>query len=796
MKKAGKDPAQIDNLEDIPIDKSIKDVFLSKGLVKLYPPQAKAMPHVLKKKSLVLAAPTSSGKSLVAYVAAVNAVLDGGRAIYIVPLKALASEKYDDMLEFSHLGVRTGLFIGDLEEHDSSIDRYNMVIATSEKVDSLLRHRTRWLEGVSLVIADEVHLINDPDRGPTMEIILARLRQLNPNIQVIALSATVQNSSEVALWLDAVHVKREPVYDMVEDMVKSGGQCLIFVNSRRQSELLAEKLGNWLAPQLPKEELAQMEVLSQAVLKEQTERTSLGDSLGYCVRSGVAFHHAGLGAGQRKAVEKAFKKGGIKCLCATPTLAAGINLPARRVIVRDVFRFDSQYGMIRPLPIMEVKQMSGRAGRPGLDPYGEAILVAKDENQKDVLMNEYILADPEPIYSKLSAQPALRMHTLGAIATGYCSTLKGLMDFFNTTFYAQQKDLWMIEREIGNALEFLVKEGLVEEDEDKLTATNFGHVTSNLYIDPRSAVVLRDAVKAAKDKEPDVFAHLLAISLTNDMNTLFVRDSELEDIESLVTLHKGALLNPLPHSGTVEYEMFLKSVKTASMLSDWIEERSEEQITKKYNIGPGDIHNRVETARWLVGAFEDLSRIFSDTGMPMLKELRVRIKYGVGKDVMDLVALRGVGRVRARLLSSKGYKSLDLLRTATVDDLAKIKGIGKALATSIMQQVGRDLGSVPAPEPKASADVAEAKEGEDVAQVDEGVEQDADSKEEAGEQRTEAAPKKEAKTEKKRSESKAKKKEKQKEQKKDSDAEKKKSPAEDEKKKPAGPKQSSLGDFC
>jgi helicase len=713
----------IKRVADIPMDQGVRDVLTDQGIDVLYPPQQKALVPVMKGKNTVVAAPTSSGKSLIAYLATLRGVLEGGRAIYIVPLKALASEKYEDLQRFTHLGAKVGLFVGDVEERAQNIDKYNLVVATSEKVDSMLRHQTQWLEGLSVVIADEVHLINEPDRGPTLEIVISRLRQINKNLHVVALSATIKNSMEIAMWLNAEHIlddfrpvplhegifhedeiffldnkrtkitpTKDPMFDLMIDTIKGGGQCLIFVNSRRNAETLAKKLGLSLKQHLDQTQKEQLKGLSNKMIKGQSEHTSLGDSLGACAANGVAFHHAGLTSDQRKGIEAGFKQGILKCLCATPTLAAGINLPARRVVIRDVFRFDSQYGGIRPLPVMEVKQMAGRAGRPGLDPYGEAVLLAKNHNQRDQMISEYLLADPEPIYSKLAAQPALRMHILGAIATGYASTVQSLKDFFDTTFYGQQREVWMIEDEISNALEFLVSEGLIEEEDEALKATTFGKITSNLYIDPRSAVILRNSIQTFdKTGRTDEFSILLSVCLTNDMNTIFFREKEVETIRGFVAAHKEFLLNPIPTDHPLEQEMFLKSAKTAMMLHDWVMERTEDHITNTYNIGPGDIRVRVDVTKWLLGAMQQLSKLFSQKENPFLIQLRTRVMYGINQDLLDLVSLKGVGRVKGRLLYDKGFKSLEDIKSSSPTEMAKIRGIGKVLATRILEQLGVDI---------------------------------------------------------------------------------------------------------
>src|SRR5205823_13894563 len=131
------------------------------------------------------------------------------KALYIVPLRALAAEKYEDLKGFEPLGIKVGISVGDYDSVDPNLERLDVIVATSERADSLLRHKTNWLQRLSVVVADEVHLINDADRGPTLEVTLAKLRQVNPGAQVLALSATIKNSEELARLLEAYHIRSE-----------------------------------------------------------------------------------------------------------------------------------------------------------------------------------------------------------------------------------------------------------------------------------------------------------------------------------------------------------------------------------------------------------------------------------------------------------------------------------------------------------------------------------------------------------------------------------------------------------
>lgn len=178
---------------------------LEQSIKEFRPCQEKAVNKgLLERKNLLVCTPTASGKTLIAELAAVSSILKGlGKAVYIVPLKALASEKYNDFnKKYGHL-IKVALSIGDIDSVDSYLADYDLIITTSEKLDSLTRHRAQWLGRIGTVIVDEIHLMNDSGRGPTLEILLTVLKQLLKDVQVIGLSATIGNPDELAEWLDA-----------------------------------------------------------------------------------------------------------------------------------------------------------------------------------------------------------------------------------------------------------------------------------------------------------------------------------------------------------------------------------------------------------------------------------------------------------------------------------------------------------------------------------------------------------------------------------------------------------------
>ncbi len=192
------------------IDKIPKEVYfhLKNRIKEFRPGQLKAIDAGLfQNKNLLICTPTASGKTLIAEMAFLNSV-SKGKTLYVVPLRALASEKYHDFKERYELhNYKIAVSSGELDKSDSYLENYDLIITTSEKLDSLLRHKVNWINRVKTIIIDEVHLLNDSSRGPTLEVVITLLRQIVPTAQMICLSATVGNAHDLAKWLNAELIK-------------------------------------------------------------------------------------------------------------------------------------------------------------------------------------------------------------------------------------------------------------------------------------------------------------------------------------------------------------------------------------------------------------------------------------------------------------------------------------------------------------------------------------------------------------------------------------------------------------
>lgn len=716
-------------IAELPVPDQVKEILQNMGIVELFPPQEDTIrAGVLEGQNIVLASPTASGKTLIAELCSLKHVLEkNGKVVYLSPLRALASEKFEEFRKYTSIRkqdgrkVSVGISTGDFDTADNWLERYDIIVTTNEKADSLLRHRAKWMNEISLVVADEVHLLNDAGRGPTLEIVLARLLQVNPDIQILALSATINNVDEIAGWLNAKYIVTEwrpvslkegvllhdeiqfkdgdakrierktryPTINLVLNTLKTGGQALVFASTRKNAVSAAKTISQHTGEVLSKPMKRSLEHEAEKILSAG-ERTQISDTLAELVRCGTAFHHAGLAGAHRKLIEDSFKEGKIKVLTATPTLAFGVNLPARTVIIQDYRRFEPGYGNY-PISVLEYKQMAGRAGRPKYDKVGESILLAKTSDEADYLMEGYVLAKPERIWSRLAVEKIMRGHVLSTVASDFAHTENGIYEFFGKTFYAYQYDVKSIKSIIGKILKYLYEEEMIGVNGDEIYATMFGKRVSELYIDPLSGVVIREALKN-KPKEPTDFGLLHLISHMPDMGPVmrpYAR--EVDPLALALEKHRDELFIDVPNEweDRFGFEEFLGEIKTALVMKSWVEEVSEENLIQQFNVQPGDLYRTIENAKWLLHATDELAGLFGYKEVrPLTSELVERVSKGIKKELLPLVRLEGVGRVRGRIMFDAGYRTIEDIKHASVEELTNLPLMGPRLAKKIKEQVG------------------------------------------------------------------------------------------------------------
>ena len=709
-------------------DAKVKSLLGLLGYSSLYPPQELALAKgLLEGKNLLVTTPTASGKTLIAMMAAIKTIEKGLKVIYLTPLRALATEKYHDFLALENIditGIKTRVKVSssDYSSSGKEVEDADVVILTNEKMDSLMRHGAEWISDVGLFVADEVHLIGERERGPTLEMILTNIRQLYPQSQILALSATVANSDDIANWLGCELIKSnwrptkliEGVYedgnirmndgsrfkiltsvgvtsaaiDIAVDSLKNGGQALIFADTRKRAFSLASKAAEAVYKSLDKSAQQRAFELSSQILSKGDD-TELTRNLSHLVSKGVGFHHAGLGPSSRAIVEESFKKGIIKLLTATPTLAAGVNLPARRIILASILRYDAEYGINIPISVLEYKQLSGRAGRPQYDTFGEAILVAESGVNAEDLYDQYILGHPEPLRSQLMNDRAIRVHLLSAIARVPGIKKNEIYHLFESTLFARNYQKNTVVFKVDAALNYLEEEYLIKGRNDRYIATDFGRKATLLYIDPLTAVQFRKALgsfdrSATRRNNGNNKSHTLGflhiITTSADFYPkISLRKKDFEELSLLIQCHSNELFYPI-----TEYDCS----RSLLALNEWIDESSDRMISNKVGVEPGDMHRMVENGGWLTYSLYEVAKLLKrEDLLTEIHSLRSRIKYGVRDELIPIVALEGIGRVRARALYDAGLTDIRKLAKVSGSKLAAISKIGPTVAAKLKEQL-------------------------------------------------------------------------------------------------------------
>jgi helicase len=1101
--------------QELPLPAEFLGFLEESGFRELFPPQEAAVKAgLLEGKSLVISSPTASGKTLIAMMAAYKKIKEGKKVVYLSPLRALASEKYGEFRQLERFGVKCAIGTGDFDASGEVLGKFDLLVLTNEKFDSILRHGVSWLRSVGLFIADEVHLAGSGDRGPTLEMILTRVIYLGLDAQIISLSATISNADEIAKWLrselvsvdwrpvplkqgvydygrilfepaEEVEVTRSnegPALDVALDCIKDGGQSLIFAGTRKRAVSLATKASDRTMRFLNEQERDECREAAR-LIRDHGEETGLSKLLAELVEHGSAFHHAGLSHEHRKVVEDYYKMKAIKLLSSTPTLclpegeeifgnpgpvpiqslstkdrvlthknsfrrviapisraytgplvkvtpwfqlpmrmtpehqvlrvvrtrhsvhskstnrhwwtystpewvesknlrvgdmvlfpvaneikdiseiplpqrgslsnqfgvvgrhwtrlkkdsltldpktlealglyiaegyagkrgqvmfaissdeddltaklvdwlqslglrpkvkdferhrrviracskqlgdsfrglfgksadtkriphdlfllpndkaaalirgmwlgdgdltrgrcaagrystvssvlakqlfallvrigymptikksrragkvtagtlgithrhdlytvsisgkqlhkfcrevlnrewqgergnrefnrahldhdyyympirkvereeysgtvynleveehssyvgsfvvhnSAGVNLPARRVVVADLSRYDAGTGMNSMISVLDYRQMAGRAGRPQYDDHGETVLVPPSTYNAQEILDHFTKTEPEPIQSGLGGERGMRVHLLAVIAGGFGASRKDIESFFSKTLLAGQIGVERVGRHIDEALGYLLAEQLIVDKNGLFRATDFGKRVSTLYIDPVTGVQFKKNFSRLARAGDKTIALLHLISRTPDFEPKFpLREKNYDQAYEFLEEHRSSLISNVDSRTYLDLDELLQDMRTVMVIDAWIDEQREDTILERLQVEPGDLHRAVDSADWLLYCLAELSRLFDGTEVRKEAEfLRKRVISGIREELVELTKLDGIGRVRARSLYSAGFKTMKSIREATVERLAQVDKIGPSVAGKIKQQVTR-----------------------------------------------------------------------------------------------------------
>ncbi|MFC7070095.1 DEAD/DEAH box helicase [Halobaculum lipolyticum] len=657
--------------------------------------QREALPAILDRdENVVAAAPTASGKTALAELAICETLREDGTALFIAPLRALTNEKEAEWERFEDLGYSVYVVTGERDLNPRRAERADILVMTPEKTDSATRKhesaRYDFVNDVDCCVIDEVHLLDSDKRGAVLEVTVSRLRRIcDP--RVVALSATMPNVDDVAEWLDAppettfefgdeyrpvdletgvktyTHGdnsfadKYRRLYrtlDLAEPHIRDDGQALVFVSSRQDTVMAAKKARDEIGERdLPMGARGEYDFHNAA--KELDN-----DTLRHSVVDGVAFHHAGLSKNDKDRVERWFKQGKIQLLFSTSTLAWGVNLPARCVVIRDTKHHDPLEGDVDISPL-DVLQMLGRAGRPGYDDVGYGWVVC---DRSDADKYRKLLREGKEIESRLAED--LDSHLNAEIALGTISGLDDVMSWLETTFYyvragtkPDQYDFEGVRDRVRETVESLVDRGFVETDETLgIEATTLGRLASKYYLRMETAERFAQLGERQSIDEEGV---LHTVASAAEFDSASARSAESDAVDRVLDGIDTSL-----EGGNRKVLAILHAAVRGSTPSDL---RSDAWIIEQ------------NALRLLAALREFADAVAGPRAANLVRRVEARVEHGVKREAVGLTAIEGVGEGRAERLASGGLTTPADVVAAGVDRLTRA-GLSEGVAERVIRQ--------------------------------------------------------------------------------------------------------------
>jgi len=643
--------------------------------------QREALPVILDgDDNVVASAPTAAGKTALAELAICRTLRAGGTALFMAPMRALTNEKEAEWDRFEELGYSVYVVTGERDLNPRRAERADILVMTPEKTDSATRKhdspRYSFITDVDCVVIDEVHLLDSEGRGGVLEVTISRLRRLcDPRI--VALSATMPNIDDVAGWLDAppeatfefgeeyrpveLHTDVETyshgdnafadkyrrlyrALDRVEPHLREDGQAIVFVSSRQDAVRAAAKA---------RDEIADRDIPmgARGDYDFHNDATELAnDSLRKAAPDGVAFHHAGLAKEDRNRTEEWFKDGKIQLLFSTSTLAWGVNLPARCVVIRDTKYHDPLEGEVDISPL-DILQMLGRAGRPEYDDVGYGWVIC---DHSDADKYRRLLREGKPLESRLADD--LDAHLNAEIALGTINDLDDVMSWLETTFYYQRAhadpetyDPAGLRERVRSTLEGLVDSGFVETDDElAVEATQLGRLASNYYLRLSTAVGFADLLESDRLSVDSV---LDAVARAAEFDSVSARQAETDAIDEVLDGADTDLENG--HRKVLAILQASMDDRVPSGL------RSDAWVIKQ------------NALRLLAALHAFADRFAGPRAANLVRRIEARVEHGVSREAVGLTAIDGVGAGRAETLATGGLTTPGEIVSAGVDELTR-----------------------------------------------------------------------------------------------------------------------------
>ncbi|MBN2462653.1 MAG: DEAD/DEAH box helicase [Dehalococcoidia bacterium] len=701
---------KVEELKRLGIEEKFIRIWHDNGINELTEIQEAALTDtsLLQGSNVFIAAPTSGGKTFIGEVLAVKAANDLHRAIYLVPYRALAEEKFLDFWgKYHDMGISIVVSSGDHAEFDADIRRgdFSIAIVVYEKLAQLLVQSPGIISDCHLLIADETQLIRDRERGPLLELLLTRIKRLKPAPQIICLSATVKELGGFDSWLNAklIETKNRPVpllegiieqartiklHNVAEHLtemkefnlpssnegkeatlgalvkgLKSGEQMLVFRTRVDDTERTAAKL----AQSLPVNRVTG-QIRDRIMLLEDSP---LRLFLNKYIERRIAYHNAGLSVEERRLVEHLFNEGILQIIVTTATLAAGVNMPADIVVIADFHRWDQASRTNLPIDVAEYKNCAGRAGRYGKRTRGISLIIADLVGQTNQLEKKYIFGDPPELVSAIPMQPELAQQVLvvigGQLADNKSDVVGLFCDSFAfRSFYKPEGCESELTQAIDAGIEQLLALGLITEQDGKLQVTSLGKVAARSGVYIETFGVLKDMVES----------DALETASTADL---------LSNITNVLEMRR---LRPFD------------SGKRAQLLYRWVSGESIMKLatdfSSQYSVGHGRVRELGSVAEWLLSTAAQISDNIgsSSTIVEKLSNLAQETHFGVPLELVPLAQLRALPRsdILRLVINDKSIKLTDPHEIIDADPSQFVDILSPEKVTILKEKIARSIG--------------------------------------------------------------------------------------------------------
>lgn len=706
-------------------------------------------------RSLVVSAPTSSGKTLVGEIAVLCALRAGLRAIYLVSHKALADQKYLDFVARFGEGSAepigsVGLNTGDRTEGD--VDSQLMVATYEKALGLFLSGQLR--PNNSLVVADELQILGEPGRGPDIEALCSALRQRGIK-QFVALTATVENPEDLAGWMTCDLVRSShrdvplhqevwycgrahrtkfgddsgqdihggapatnDIYTVVDHLLQlDQGPVLVFTESRKEAVTFATAYGQ----RRPRVSIG-IEMAEQLDLF--SEPTESSDQLRENAERRVAFHTADLSPQERQVIEGGFTDGKFEVCFATSTLAAGVNFPFRTIVFSKLtYRWGARRGS--QIVRSDYRNMSGRAGRLGMHADGFAILLPQN-NVELAHANMLVRPDNDRLSSQF-VKLSIRKTILTLVAAELASTFAEVMAFFENTLYWYQTlnrnpaKLATLAAESRTAVEWLAANALIRDEDDSLLITPLGNAAAMSGLLPATAVQLTAMLRTVGPKLAESFDEwvpglIYAACASDEFRAK--RPSRFFPYPSKVSYESvtfwGTKLLPV-----VLDRNDVKLAQCAHAIALYAEGLADRKIAYIASVQGSDVHRLALDVAWVLDGLHKISMTpelaCPQTVSNQISMLARRVRWGAPPEALDVLRIAerhsvpGFGRQRAMGLIAQGIATLhDILATsedklvqllrsepralALIDAVSSTVGLGPSRLASAHRKTGQALG--------------------------------------------------------------------------------------------------------